>query len=73
MSSQITLNGETVTDAASPAEAAAISAAISRFQADTAVAPPPASGGMDPWLKAALDEGVGAKSLFGPGGTDQPF
>ncbi|MBK5232572.1 MAG: hypothetical protein JJE13_06290 [Thermoleophilia bacterium] len=56
-----------------PEEAAAISAAISRFQNDTAVAPPADTGGMDPWTRAALTEGVGAKTLFGPGGTADPF
>lgn len=58
---------------ASPAEAAAIAAAIQRFQADTASAPVADTGGIDPWLKAALSEGVAAKSLFGPGGTEDPF
>jgi hypothetical protein len=52
---------------ASPAEAAAIAAAIQRFSQDTAIAPPAEPAGMDPWLKAALEEGVGAKDIFGPG------
>ena len=52
---------------ATPAEAAAISAAVERFIGDTAVAPPPADEGMDPWLRTALVEGVGAKDSFGPG------
>jgi hypothetical protein len=52
---------------ANAAEAAAISAAIERFLGDTAVAPPPADEGMNPWLKAALAEGVSAKDSFGPG------
>jgi hypothetical protein len=50
-----------------PAEAAAISAAVERFVSDTSLAPPPAETGMDPWLKAALIEGVSAKDSFGPG------
>jgi len=52
---------------ASEAEAAAVAAAIERFALDTA--PPPATKGqeMDPWLKAALIEGVSAKVEFGPG------
>jgi hypothetical protein len=52
---------------ASEAEAAAVAAAIERFAADTA--PPPATSrqGMDPWLKAALIDGVSAKVEFGPG------
>ena len=49
------------------AEAAAVSAAIERFVADTSVAPAPADTGMDPWLKAALIEGVSAKAAFGSG------
>jgi hypothetical protein len=45
--------------AASPEEAAAIAAAIEQFLRDTA--PPPASGEpeVNPWLRAALFEGVG--------------
>ena len=41
-------------------EAAAIAAAIARFQAETA---PPEAGGeaVSPWQRAALVEGVGAK------------
>jgi hypothetical protein len=52
---------------ASEAEAAAVAAAIERFAADTAPAAPVAERGMDPWLKAALLEGVSAKAEFGPG------
>ena len=52
---------------ASEAEAAAVAAAIERFTADTAPAPIAAEQGMDPWLKAALIEGVSAKAEFGPG------
>lgn len=59
--------------AATPEEAAAISAAVQRFQADTAVAAPVESKGMDPWLKAALVEGVTAKSAFGPGDPGDLF
>ncbi len=55
---------------ASPEEAAAIAAAIQRFSADTTVVAPAEPAGMDPWLKAALQEGVSAKEAFGPG---QPF
>jgi hypothetical protein len=50
---------------ASEAEAAAVSAAIERFLADTSVAPAPADTGMNPWLRAALIEGVSAKASFG--------
>ena len=53
---------------ASEAEAAAVAAAIERFSADAAPAPMAAEdSGMDPWLKAALIEGVDAKVAFGPG------
>ena len=52
---------------ASEAEAAAVAAAIERFALDTAPAGPAVEEGMDPWLKAALIEGVSAKAEFGPG------
>ncbi|MGZ5307994.1 MAG: hypothetical protein ACXWDP_02260 [Solirubrobacterales bacterium] len=42
---------------ASPEEAAAISAALERFLADTAPAPVTA-GATSPWLRAALREGI---------------
>jgi hypothetical protein len=45
--------------AASPAEAAAIAAAIEQFLRDTAPAPQSQPAGMDPWLRAALLEGIG--------------
>jgi hypothetical protein len=45
--------------AASPAEAAAIAAAIEQFLRDTAPAPAPAADEMNPWLKAGLMEGIG--------------
>lgn len=60
----------TIAQSATPQEAAAIAAAIQRFTADTAVAAPAEPAGMDPWLKAALEEGISAKDVFGPG---QPF
>ena len=59
--------------AASPEEAAAISAAVQRFQADTAIPAPAEKTGMDPWLKAALVEGVSAKAPFGPGDPGDLF
>ena len=65
----ITLEGS----AATPDEAAAVAAAIQRFQADTAIAPPPEKTGMNPWLRAALVEGVSAKTSFGPGEPGSPF
>jgi hypothetical protein len=44
-----------------PDEAAAIAAAIARFQAETAPAEP-AGEAISPWQRAALREGAGAKS-----------
>jgi hypothetical protein len=50
---------ELIAPSASPAEAAAIVAALERFMRDTA--PPPAATreDIDPWLRAAMLEGVG--------------
>ena len=45
--------------AASPEEAAAIAAAIEQFLRDTAPAPAAGPEPVDPWLRAALFEGVG--------------
>ena len=47
------------TGAATPEEAAAIAAAIEQFLRDTAPAAAPEGDGMNPWLRAALYEGVG--------------
>jgi hypothetical protein len=58
---QISISGP-----ATPAEAAAVSAAIERFLADTALAPPATDESMDPWLRTALVEGVSARDSFGP-------
>jgi hypothetical protein len=44
---------------ASPAEAAAIAAAIEQFLRDTAPPPEAAPEGISPWLRAGLFEGVG--------------
>ena len=46
---------------ASPNEAAAIAAAIARFEAETAPAESEAGEAISPWQRAALVEGVGAK------------
>jgi hypothetical protein len=43
-------------------EAAAIAAAVARFQIDTAPAGAAAAETASPWQRAALVEGVGAKS-----------
>ncbi|HKB51420.1 MAG TPA: hypothetical protein VKC63_08315 [Solirubrobacterales bacterium] len=44
-------------------EAAAIAAAVERFQAETAPAEAPVGERVGPWQRAALVEGVGAKSI----------
>ena len=47
---------------AGPEEAAAIAAAIEQFLRDTAPAPAPSAEPADPWLRAALFEGVGLRA-----------
>jgi len=47
---------------ASPAEAAAIAAAIEQFLRDTAPPPEPAAKGISPWLRAGLFEGAGIEA-----------
>lgn len=60
--------------AATPSEAAAIAAAIEQFLRDTAPPPAPAQRQVNPWLRAALFEGVGrdpaAPSAWG---DDEPW
>jgi hypothetical protein len=46
-----------------PDEAAAIAAAIARFQAETAPVEVAAGEAVSPWQRAALVEGVGAKGI----------
>jgi hypothetical protein len=59
--------------AASPAEAAAISAAIEQFLRDTAPAPSPDGPAIDPWRRAALFGGVGlAADAPSPWGDPDP-
>ncbi|MGH3118750.1 MAG: hypothetical protein ACRDQ2_16875 [Gaiellales bacterium] len=53
---------------ATPEEAAAIAAAIEQFLRDTAPAPAPGRDTMNPWLRAALYEGVGYR-----GDAPQPW
>jgi hypothetical protein len=43
---------------ASPEEAAAVVAALQRFMRETAPAPAPRESRRNPWLEAALHEGV---------------
>jgi hypothetical protein len=50
---------ELKTGAATPEEAAAIAAAIEQFLRDTAPAPAAEADTLNPWLRAALYEGVG--------------
>lgn len=47
-----------------PDEAAAIAAAIARFQAETAPAQAPTGESANAWQRAALAEGVGAKGAL---------
>jgi hypothetical protein len=49
---------ELIAPSASPAEAAAVVAALERFMRDTAPRIAPAAAGVDPWLRAAMLEGV---------------
>jgi hypothetical protein len=44
-----------------PDEAAAIAAAIGRFQLETAAAAEPEGDAVGPWQRAALSEGIGAR------------
>jgi hypothetical protein len=44
---------------ASPEEAAAVAAALERFMRDTAPTPVPPPATRDPWILAAMLEGVG--------------
>ncbi len=46
---------------ASGDEAAAIAAAVARFEAESAAVPAQAPAAVSPWQRAALLEGVGAK------------
>jgi hypothetical protein len=48
-------------NSATPEQAAAIAAAIERFAAEAAPAATGSAEGVDPWTRAALLEGVGAK------------
>jgi hypothetical protein len=52
-----------IAPAASPAEAAAIVAALERFMRDTAPQPAPPTEHLDPWTRAAMLEGVARAGL----------
>jgi hypothetical protein len=58
---------ELIAPSASPTEAAAIVAALERFMRDTAPRISPAAEGVDPWLRAAMLEGVARE-----GQVDEP-
>jgi hypothetical protein len=58
---------ELIAPSASPTEAAAIVAALERFMRDTAPRIAPVTEGMDPWLRAAILEGVARE-----GRSDEP-
>ena len=47
----------------SPDEAAAIAAAVARFEAETAPVAAAEGDAVSPWQRAALAEGVGAKGI----------
>jgi hypothetical protein len=57
---------ELMTPASSPEEAAAVTAAIEQFLADTAPAPQADQGRMSPWQWAGLQEGVRRAELLAP-------
>ncbi len=64
---------ELLTPAATAGEAAAIVAAVEQFIADTAPAPI-AGSAPNPWLRAALVEGVSGKGAFSsPLGEGDPW
>jgi hypothetical protein len=58
---------ELIAPSASPAEAAAIVAALERFMRDTAPRPAAAAESVDPWRRAAMLEGVARE-----GWSDEP-
>jgi hypothetical protein len=65
---------EIVAPAASPAEAAAVAAAIEQFLRQTAPPPAPAAPARNPWLRAALLEQTGrAPGAPTPWGDPHPW
>jgi hypothetical protein len=63
---------ELIAPAASPAQAAAIAAALERFLHDTAPVIAPAGPSLTPWERAALAEGVGLQGR-NPWGDPEPW
>ncbi len=61
---------ELIAPSASPAEAAAIVAALERFMRDTAPSTIPPPQAIDPWLRAAMLEGVARE---GPADEPDPW
>jgi hypothetical protein len=59
---------------ATPDEAAAIAAAIEQFLRDTAPPPAPSARAVNPWLRAAIFEGVGLDAAIPtPWGDAEPW
>jgi hypothetical protein len=61
---------ELIAPSASPEQAAAIVAALERFMRDTAPPLAPAAASVDPWLRAAMLEGV---ARIGPADETDPW
>ena len=60
--------------AATPAEAAAVMAAVEQFLRDTAPPPAPRHAPVNPWLRTALLEGVGREpDAPSPWGDPHPW
>jgi hypothetical protein len=62
---------ELIAPSASPVEAAAIVAALERFMRDTAPTLAAPVEAVDPWLRAAMLEGV-ARDIYGSPPPDEP-
>ena len=56
---------QTSSNRASASETAAIVAAVEQFLADTAPPPVDAEPAVNPWTRAALEEGIAARQLHG--------
>jgi hypothetical protein len=62
---------ELIAPSASPAQAAAIVAALERFMRDTAPVLAPSEEAPDPWLRAAMLEGV-SRDIYGSRPPHEP-